>query len=55
MFDQIEQRLNETQWLGGQQPSSEDAESYANLNGAKPLINTHPNTFAWYAMVSRFN
>ena len=54
MVDAIESRLAENQWLGGQQPSSEDAESFTSLAGNVPSTDTHPNAFAWYSMVSKF-
>ena len=53
MVDAIESRLAENQWLGGQQPSKDDAESYVAL-GSAPVCDTHPNAFAWYALVGRF-
>merc|ERR1712013_779474 len=40
-------------WLGGQLPSSEDANEHAGLAG-EPNPDTHPNVFAWWALVSRF-
>jgi hypothetical protein len=54
MVDAIESRLTENLWLGGQQPSKEDAEQFAALAGAVPNVDTHPNTFAWYSLVSKF-
>ena len=54
MVDAIESRLGENQWLGGQQPSKEDASEFAAMNGNAPNVDTHPNAFSWYALVSRF-
>ena len=54
MVDAIESRLGENQWLGGQQPSKEDAEQFAAMGGNAPNVDTHPNAFSWYALVSRF-
>ena len=40
-------------WLGGQQPSKDDAEAFNSLNEC-PDADTHPNASAWYSLVSRF-
>jgi hypothetical protein len=53
-MDALEGRLNDAQWLGGQQPSAEDREAFEGLSGAVPSADSHPNTFAWFALVSRF-
>ena len=54
MVDAIESRLGENQWLGGQQPSKEDNEQFVAMGSNVPNVDTHPNAFAWYALVSRF-
>ena len=54
MVDAIESKLNDAVWLGGQQPSKEDATSFAELADKMPSADTHPNAFAWYNLVSRF-
>lgn len=58
MVDAIEQKLNSSDgmWLGGQQPSKDDAEQFTTL-GASPALSvaTHPNVFAWYTLVGRFS
>ena len=54
MVDAIESRLAENQWLGGQNPSKEDSEQFVSMAGASPNVDTHPNAFAWFALVSRF-
>ena len=54
MVDAIESRLQENQWLGGQQPSKEDADEFAGLSGSVPNVDTHPNTYSWYALVGKF-
>ena len=54
MVDAIESRLTENMWLGGQQPSKEDAEQFGALAGQQISPDTHPNTFAWFTLVSRF-
>ena len=42
-------------WLGGQQPSKDDAEKFAALQGQVPSVGTHPNAYGWYLLVSRFS
>ena len=54
MVDALESRLNDNMWLGGQQPSKEDAEEFAKLGGKLPNCDSHPNTYAWYSLVSKF-
>ena len=54
MVDAIESRLANAQWLGGQQPSKDDAEAFTGLNGTYPNVDSHPHAFAWFALVSRF-
>ena len=53
-MDALEARLADAQWLGGQLPSGEDRELWLELGGQVPSPDTHPNTFAWWALVSRF-
>ena len=52
--DVIERRLGENVWLGGDQPSREDAMAFNALVGNEPDEESHPGTFAWYMLVSRF-
>ena len=54
MVDAIESRLTENMWLGGQTPSQEDASEFTGLAGVIPNVDTHPNAFAWYSLVSKF-
>ena len=54
MVDDIESRLGDNQWLGGQAPSKEDADQFAGLGGQVPNVDTHPNAFAWYSLVGKF-
>ena len=54
MVDAIESKLNENTWLGGQQPSKDDAEEFTKLAGAMPNVATHPQAFAWYWLVAKF-
>ena len=41
-------------WLGGQQPSAADNDAFAAMKDAPNPV-THPNVFAWYCLVSKFN
>ena len=54
MVDAIESKLGDNVWLGGQQPSKDDKEAFAGLNGVAPNVDTHPNAFAWFSLVSKF-
>merc|ERR1712046_154021 len=47
-------KLQKDMWLGGQQPSAADNEAFA-AKGDAPNPVTHPNVFAWYCLVSKFN
>ena len=53
MADEIEKKLVNDQWLGGQLPSSADREGFESLSGV-PSPATHPNTFAWWCLVAKF-
>lgn len=58
-LNELEAQLQETQWLGGQKLSSLDKEALDEIVSANavsmisPLL--MPNTYAWYAMVSKFS
>ena len=54
-MDALEARLADSQWLGGQLPSADDRDELEALAGAVPSPDTHPNTFAWWVLVSRFS
>ena len=54
MVDAIESKLGDNIWLGGQQPSKEDAEQFISL-GQAPNVATHPGAYAWYTLVGRFS
>ena len=54
MVDAIESKLGDNVWLGGQQPSKDDADQVKSLGDA-PSAATHPNAFAWYTLVGRFS
>ena len=59
MIDIIEDRLRnnrDEQWLcKGTMPSTKDANALTALEGEVPSALTHPFTFSWYAMISRFS
>ena len=52
--DDIERKLADNMWLGGQEPSKEDREAFTGLNGC-PDADSHPNAAAWYSLVSKFS
>ena len=52
MADEIEKKLVNDQWLGGQLPTSADTEAFEGL--ALPNPATHPNAFAWWCLVAKF-
>ena len=54
-MDAIESRLEECMWLGGQQPSSLDAEQLQAIGSEVPNVDTHPNAYAWYSFASKFS
>ena len=54
MVDALESKLQQNIWLGGQAPSKEDSEAFAKQDGA-PNVDTHPNAFAWWSLVSKFS
>ena len=56
MLDEIESQLAGRQWLSGSdKPNQEDGTAFAGLEGAVPNPDMHPNAFAWYAMISKWN
>ena len=55
MVDAIETKLATESWLGGQQPSKDDAEAFTSLAGVFPSAATHPNACAWFMMCWRMN
>lgn len=57
-WDQLEKQLNGKQWLGGQQPSKQDADEFnKNFKDANVQVSAqaYPNVYAWYNLVSKFN
>ena len=44
-------------WIGGSQPSGEDCIFLNKIkeSGETPLANSHPNTFAWLCLISKFS
>lgn len=54
-LDQLEGKLRDSMWLGGQQPSAEDREALEALGDTMPDPVSHPHLFAWYAIASKFS
>jgi elongation factor 1-beta len=50
---EYETKLTNDQWLGGQQPGAADREALETMTGA-PCVKTHPHTFAWWCLASKF-
>jgi len=52
----LEATLKNQQWVGGQTPTAADKDAFEALSKAG-MVNaeTHPNTFAWFALVSKFS
>ena len=52
---EIESKLGDNLWLGGQQPSKDDAEKFTAMGGNAPSADTHPEAYAWFTLVGRFS
>ena len=52
----LEATLKNQQWVGGQTPTAADKDAFEALSKVG-MVNaeTHPNTFAWFALVSKFS
>ena len=50
----LEQTLKSQQWVGGQSPSNEDKAAFDAMKGQNISAETHPNTFAWFFLCSKF-
>ena len=55
-MDTLEIKLSEARWLQGDAYSEADKEAFINiLKGEAPNVTTHPNTFAWYAVMCHYS
>ena len=55
-MDSLEIKLSEARWLQGDAYSEADKEAFINiLKGEAPNVTTHPNTFAWYAVMCHYS
>ena len=52
---ELEETLSKSMWVGGDKFSEVDKETFVGLKGVVPSVKTHPHTFAWYTMISRFS
>ena len=52
---EIELKLGDNLWLGGQQPSKDDAEKFTVMGGNATSAEKHPEAYAWFTLVSRFS
>jgi len=50
----IEAKLKNQQWVGGQTPTKEDMDAFKSISGTNLSCETHPCTFAWFALVFKF-
>ena len=53
--DSLEVQLANYQWLGGTKQCAADAQAYEEIKATPPRAESHPATFAWYAMVGKFS
>lgn len=53
-MDGIEAKIGDSLFIGGASASAEDHEAFESLGGAVPSPTSHPNTFSWYSLVSRY-
>ena len=54
MVDQIEQKLIDSRWLGGDEPGEADKEAMKVIGNNVPNVTIYPNAFAWYSLASHF-
>ena len=50
----LEGTLKNQQWVGGQLPTQADAEAWETVKGENISAESHPHTFAWFVLVSKF-
>ena len=50
----LESQLKNQQWVGGDVPTNADAEAFEAVQNANLSPATHPHTFAWFCLVSKF-
>ena len=54
LFNALEVQLQGHQYMAGQKPGAADREAIEKIKkGSIPRPDSHPNVFAWYAMVSK--
>ena len=51
----LEAALKNQQWVGGQAPTSADNDAYNAVKDSNLSAETHPYTFAWFCLVSKFS
>ena len=50
----LEATLKNQQWVGGQSPTNADTEAFEAIKTADLNAGSHPHTFAWFCLVSKF-
>lgn len=51
----LEEKLKNSEFLGGASPSIEDKEAYELLKGTLVQAKTHPHTFGWFCLIGQFS
>lgn len=54
-LDEVEEKLKNSEFLGGAAPSLADKEAYDELKDTLIKAKTHPHTFAWICLVGSFS
>jgi elongation factor 1-beta len=50
----LEATLKNQQWVGGQAPTNADTEAFEAIKNENLNAGSHPHTFAWFCLVSKF-
>ena len=53
--DSLEVQLADYAWLGGTKQCAADHLAYEEIKSTPPRAESHPATFAWYAMIGKFS
>ena len=51
----LEATLQKQQWVGGQNPSSADKETFEAMKTQELSAESHPHAFAWFCLVWKFS
>ena len=53
-MDQLEKKLSEQMWVGGDKCSDADKEALISIGDITPNVTTHPHSYAWFSLVYNF-